>query len=132
LVAEAFVLLGLARATVLCIPFKRVAPHLGQPNVETATGAPPLHVRRVARAIHLVSRYTPWKSNCFAQALAGHLMLRRRGADSTLYFGVYKGGDVFAAHAWIRHGDLVVTGGPGHNRYTVIARYGWEPRPKGP
>ena len=127
LLFEALVLLGMARATVLFIPFKRVAPHLGQAQHATAPGDPSDIARRVAKAIYLVSRHTPWDSNCFAQALAGHVMLRRRHAASTLYLGVYKKAEEFAAHAWIRHADLIVTGGPGQERYTVIACYGWQP-----
>ena len=131
LTLEALVLLGIARATVLLIPFKRVAPHLGRAQQETAHGnqdSSTLDIaNRVAAAIHMVSRHTPWKSNCFAQALAGHVMLRRRHAANTLYLGVYKNAHEFAAHAWIRHGDIIVTGGPGQERYTVIAHYGWQP-----
>jgi hypothetical protein len=126
---EALILLGMARVTVLCIPFKRVAPHLGQSQQETPTGAPTASATRVAHTIYLVSRHTSWDSNCLAQALAGHVMLRRRQTANTLYLGVYKQGAEFAAHAWLRNGDLIVTGGAGHERYTVIACYGWQPRP---
>ena len=129
MLVEALILLGVARATVLCIPFKRVAPHLGQSQQATPTGAPTTNATRVAHTIYLVSRHTPWDSNCFAQALAGHVMLRRRQCANTLYLGVYKQGKEFAAHAWLRNGDLVVTGGAGHERYTVIAYYGWQARP---
>ena len=125
---EALVLLGIGRATVLFIPFKRVAPYLGEAQQETPPGTPAAVTYRVGRAIFLVSRHTPWTSNCFAQALAGHVMLRRRGAANTLYLGVKKDGETFAAHAWLRHGDLVVTGGPGHEQYTVMARYCWQPQ----
>lgn len=127
LLMEALVLLGIARATVLFIPFKRVAPHLGEAQHETTHSDGDAIAHRVAKVIYLVSRHTPWNSNCFAQALAGHVMLRRRHAANTLYLGVYKKADEFAAHAWIRQGDLIVTGGPGQERYTVIARYGWQP-----
>lgn len=128
MVIEALLFLGLARATILFIPFKRVAPHLGEAQQETASGASDPIAQRVAYAIYLVCRHTPWDSNCFAQALAGHLMLRLRQTASTLYLGVHKEGDNFTAHAWLRNGDFIVTGGNGHERYTVIARYGWQPR----
>lgn len=129
MLVEALVLLGIARATVLGIPFKRIAPHLGQAQQATPPGAPTVSATRVAHAIYLVSRHTPWDSNCFAQALAAHVMLRRRQSANTLYLGVFKQGKEFAAHAWLRNGDLMVTGGAGHERYTVIACYGWQPRP---
>lgn len=128
---EALILLGLARAIIIFIPFKRVAPHLGQAQHATSTASLTpaiMHTaRRIAYAIHLVSRHTPWTSNCFPQALAGHIMLRRRRIPNTLYLGVYKDRTTFSAHAWLRHSDLVVTGGPGHERYAIIAHYGWQP-----
>lgn len=128
IVIEAFWLLGIARATVLFVPFKRVAPHLGQAQGESESGEPSSAVHQVAQAITLASRHTPWQSNCFAQALAGHLMLRRRHASNTLYLGVYKKEDKFLAHAWLRSGDLVVTGRSGHESYTILARYAWQPQ----
>jgi hypothetical protein len=126
LVIEALVLLGLSRATVLFIPFKRVAPHLGAMQQETPLGEFDADAQRVARAIYLVSRHTPWRSNCFAQALAGHVMLRRRRVANTLYLGVHKEGELFTAHAWLRNGDLIVTGRNGYARYVPIALYGWQ------
>jgi len=128
LVVEAFALLGLGRATVLFIPFKRVAPYLGAAQQETPLDAADARAVSIAHAIYLVSRHTPWKSNCFAQALAGHVMLRRRQAASTLYLGVHKEGETFTAHAWLRNGDLVVSGGGVQERYTTIARWGWQPQ----
>jgi hypothetical protein len=128
MLGEAFLLLGLSRATILFIPFKRVAPYLGQIRHETPPGTPSSSAPRVAHAIYLVSRNTPWQSNCFTQALAGHLMLRRRRTAGTLYLGVRKIEGALTAHAWLRNGDLIVTGRNGHDLYTVIARYGWQPR----
>lgn len=142
LLGEALLLLGLGRATVLFVPFKRVAPHLGVAQQETsldisATSAQ--HTAKdVSKAILLASRFTPWNSNCFAQALAGHVMLRRRDHANTLYLGVRKEGvrkegvrkegGTLAAHAWLRHGNLIVTGKHEHETFTVITRYGWQPR----
>lgn len=127
LVVEALVLLGLSRATVLFIPFKRVAPHLGARQQETPLGESDPNAQGVAQAIFLVSRHTPWNSNCFAQALAGHVMLRRRRIACTLYLGVLKEGESFTAHAWLRNGNLIVTGRNGYERYTPVARYSWQP-----
>src|SRR3954464_7461483 len=83
MIMEALVFLGLGRATVLFIPFKRIAPHLGEMQQETPLGEYDANAQRVARAIYLVSRHTPWNSNCFAQALVGHVMLRRRHVAGT-------------------------------------------------
>ncbi len=66
-------------------------------------------------------RNMPWQSKCLDQAIAAHQMLRRRGVPSTLYLGVAKEGDsALSAHAWVRCGRLLVVGGEGRHRYTVV------------
>lgn len=135
LLARVFVLLGVAWLALRIVPFRRLAGHLGPFQVETPVEAPPEHLaeaRRIGRAIARVSPHTPWRSNCFPQALVAKFWLRRRGIPSTLYLGVLltkagTDGDAFtgmAAHAWLRCGPLLVTGGRDHARYTVAARFG--------
>jgi hypothetical protein len=57
------------------------------------------------------------------QALAAKIMLTRRGICSTLYLGAAKAGEGLAAHAWLRSGSVIVTGGPGRERFTVISTF---------
>lgn len=68
--------------------------------------------QRIARAIPRAAGRVPWRSDCFVQALAAQYWLAQSGIGSELHIGVrtdVPGG--FAAHAWLRHGDLTVTGG---------------------
>jgi hypothetical protein len=52
------------------------------------------------------------------------MMLKCRGVHSTLYLGVAKEGEKgLSAHAWLRSGTLVLTGGPGKERFTVISTF---------
>ncbi len=133
LLVQVFILLGVARLALRVIPFRHLAQHLGSRQVETAPDAPPEHLaqaRRIALAIARVSPYTPWTSNCFPQALVARYWLRRRRIPSTLYLGVAltrsegAPNSEMTAHAWLRCGPLIVTGGPGHERYTVTACFG--------
>ena len=56
--------------------------------------------RRVARAARWVPRAT-----CLTQALAAQALLRRRGIQVKLCFGVNKDSSTFRAHAWLElHG----------------------------
>jgi hypothetical protein len=48
-------------------------------------------------------------------------MLRLRGTESTLYLGVTR--EPVAAHAWLRVGDMHVTGGQDVGRYAVVASF---------
>lgn len=82
--------------------------------------------RRIAWAIHRVSPYTPWESNCFPQALTAKLLLRRRGIPSTLYLGAAFKEDRsgMEAHAWLRCGPMYVTGGKGDEKFGTVGVFG--------
>jgi len=134
LLLQVFFLLGVARLALRLIPFRRLARRLGPLQTETSPAAPPerlAQARRVGLAIARVSPHTPWTSNCFPQALAAKFWLSRRGIPTTLYLGVLlneagaeKALPPMQAHAWLRCGSLIVTGGPGHERFTITARFG--------
>lgn len=69
-------------------------------------------------AVHGVAARTPWTSNCLPQALAAKYMLARRGLLSTLYVGAaFSGRDALKAHAWLRCGDVPVTGGRNNEQW---------------
>ena len=135
LLLEASLWLGLARAAVLTLPFRGIMAALGQHPTTVEMATPPTDLSRVQQdeiqqialvtwAIRIVSRRTPWQSNCLAQALAGQIMLRRRRIVNTLYLGIMKEKDnVLTAHAWLRSHNFIVTGGGQLERYVVIARF---------
>lgn len=126
LLAEAVLLLAVARLSVLVLPFRWLSALLGGDREETALDTPAAAAAAVGQAVERVSRFTPWRSNCLAQALAGHVMLRRRHVPTTLYLGVAKDADVrLHAHAWLRSGTLIVTGRSGHERFAPVMTYAW-------
>jgi hypothetical protein len=122
LAVEAAAFLALARLAVIALPFRLLAPRLGLRRGETPASVT-LHpaARRVGWAVGAVARRTPWRSECLEQAMAAKAMLRIRGIESTLYLGVTR--EPFAAHAWLRVGDLHVTGGRDVSRYAVVASF---------
>ena len=126
---EAVFWLGLARLALLLVPFRRLAVHLGTPSHETPAQnldqAATERARTVGGAVQRAARNLPWDCRCMAQALAGKAMLRRRGLPSTLYLGVAKDEAAdLCAHAWLRCGDAVITGGEGADRFTVLSTFG--------
>lgn len=130
---EAVAWLGIFRAAILVIPFRRLAPSLGAHMAETPSREEGGERRKlageVAQAVHRASRHVPWASKCLVQAMAGKKMLRRRGVESTLYLGLAKSPDQdLQAHAWLRCGDRVILGGGGLQRFAVVATFG----PDGP
>ncbi len=124
---EALVWLVLARMAILVIPFRRMAPFLGQTMVETpfdASPQPTLPVQ-ISWAVRTAGRHTPWESTCLARAMAAKMMLKGRGLPSTLYLGLAKNGvQDLNAHAWLRCGDRILTGSRTYRQFTVIATFG--------
>src|SRR5690348_9706557 len=89
---EAVLYLGAARLLIL-LPFRRLAPLLGaarpagglssaSPSARDGTAAVSVQ-RALARAADRV----PWKATCLVRAIAGRLMLQRRGVPSVLHLG---------------------------------------------
>ena len=133
LLLEAGIYLGAARAALLVIPFRRIARHLGRqfpPEHSPVSDAPvPSEARKIAWAVELMSRRTPWESACLAQSMAGKFMLRRRGFPSWLYLGMRRDETgKLLAHAWLRAGDEILLGGGRLETFTALSSFG-EPAP---
>jgi hypothetical protein len=129
LLLEAFVLLGVARLIVLILPFKWLAFSLGRHMNESGAQisvSDVHHARIVGKAIRSAANYTPWESVCLHQAVAAQWMLRRRHIAATVYLGVAKDDkkpEKLIAHAWLRCGDVILTGAAGHRQFTVVSTF---------
>ena len=124
---EALLWLGLSRSAVLLFPFRFIAPYLGKLNHETPQLCVPSHqaiAQHIASVISMSSAVTPWRSNCLAQAIAGKMMLWRRAIPSTLYLGLKKDANQLEAHAWLRVGEQIVTGGAVKSQFKVVSFFG--------
>lgn len=127
LLLEAAICLALARLGIAALPFRWLTRALGLRQVEASgqdRAATPPASERVAWALDRMRRRAPWSANCLAQALAGTVMLRRRGVTSTLRLGVVKEGTAhLQAHAWLSSGDVIVAGGQDLERFTPLATF---------
>lgn len=127
---EALFWLGIARLIILSLPFRWVAPYLGQRMTESSLDDlpdNPHQLKQVAWAVNTMSRHTPWQSNCLVRAMAAKRMLQSRKIVSTLYLGVTRSNPkVLEAHAWLRSGSIYLTGGQGHKHFTVVAMFAEE------
>ena len=124
LLLEAWITLGLSRGMVLTLPFRWIAPGLRRRLPESGQTYGQAQARAVGWALRVASQYTPWKSNCLAQAIAGKRMLHRRKLSSTLVLGVRKGEqDELEAHAWLDCGSITLTGGHDHAGYSVVSSF---------
>jgi hypothetical protein len=129
LLIEAAALLGVARVLVRWVPFRRLAPGLGQHMQESPATVPDQAMelaRLVGQAVRSAAANTPWQSVCLPQAMVGQWMLQRRNIPATLYLGVRRDAATpkkFAAHAWLRCGGEILTGAAGREQYTVVGTY---------
>ena len=129
---EAYATLGMMRTAILTISFKRLTrsldhvakkkelAKLGEEEMKTA--------QKVGQAIMRASIYTPWESACLAQSLTAQKMLQKRGVPGVFYLGAAKDEkekSKMKAHAWSQCGDAIITGGEGHEAFTVLSVFGW-------
>ena len=101
----------------------------GRENAESAPEEPVESYRQAARISRIVNKVcdkTPWESKCLVRALTARRLLEKRGISSTLYLGCGMEAGEMVAHAWLRCGELYVTGGDG-KKYTTVAKFCTEP-----
>jgi hypothetical protein len=81
-------------------------------------------VKLVSWAVNTASRHMFWECRCLAQAMTGKWMLDRRGISSTVYLGLAKDKKkMLTAHAWLRSGDMVLTGHSEMGRHTIVSTF---------
>ena len=121
LVVRAAFWLGIARIMLVMTPFRRLSESLAGNADAIGNEADPNYVERVGYAVRAAANNVPWRSNCFPQAIAARMLLRRQGYATTIHLGVEKNreGDI-AGHAWLTCGETVVVGGEDLDRYTEM------------
>lgn len=126
---EALVFLCRAKLQLLFVPFRKLAPGFGAPQIETGAVISPTDrpiAVDVSWAVQAVARHFPLGFVCLPQAMAAQRMLRRRGISSTLYLGVAPDRAdprSIQAHAWLRAGDKIVTGEHEALRHQKLASF---------
>jgi len=86
-------------------------PGTGPDANKALTASQQALVNRVAYAVPIMGRRVPWRSDCVVQALAARRWLARGGIAADVCVGVRKDEQGFQAHAWLKVGKRVVTGG---------------------
>ncbi len=125
--AEALALLVVASALLRLLPFRLV----GRLASATAAAAPDdarrTHAVALVRwAVDRAAKRSPLRAMCIERGLAAAWMLRRRGIDATLFYGVAprrEGRGGIEAHVWVQHRGLDVSGTPEPGRYAVLATF---------
>lgn len=121
-----WVLTAYYRALILLVPPKKLQPHWGAQGEESAKTDTVENYRqavRIAREVVRIADKTPWESKCLVRALTTQKLVHRKGIETTLYLGVGKDDNgKMIAHAWIRCGEIFLTGGDG-SQYSTVAMF---------
>ena len=108
-------------------PFSEVAQNIGRLGYETPREPSSGNAWLVHDLMEAMQRRLQWKDSCLIRALTARKLLNRMGERCTLYMGVCKlEGQPMEAHAWLRCGRLIVTGGDSMAGFTVTAVFGDE------
>lgn len=129
---EAILMLALCRVALRLVPFRRLAPLRGAQVLADAgaqaaidpigIGHAAPRVLAVHKGLARARRNVPWHCSCLVQAMAGRLMLRRRGFETELYLGWMRAADdELQFHAWLVHDRYVVTGGDARGGFQPIS-----------
>ncbi len=125
-VLEAIAALTAARLALLVLPFAWIAGAAGRVDGGDAHDRPrrattdPVSVD-VRGALRAGVRRLPGRTTCLARAIAGRMMLARRGRPSTLVLGVASSRETVSAHAWLMTADGYVCGGRAARRFRPLA-----------
>lgn len=114
------------RLVIILLPFRYLAKFLGTQNRPPKPGSTKKgrsDFDTLARQIKNVSRVVPWESNCLVQATVGKILLRKKSAETTVIFGVKKGGDQLLAHAWLSVDGTIILGGENSDQFTQVSSY---------
>lgn len=127
MIPQVFVLMAYYRFRVHHRPFSELAPGIGTLGYETPLRKASRNAWMVHELMDAMFRRIKWKDSCLIRALTAKKLLNRMGEKCTLYMGVQKlEGQPMAAHAWLRCGNLIITGGESRAGFTVTGIFGDE------
>lgn len=123
---EAAMLLIVARIIVAVVPFSKwkqqvmLSPEAEQEDA-SVTEQQRQAALHVMRGIAQVDRNLPDQFICLPQAIAARWMLSRRNVPTRLYIGtIVDPGEGRVFHAWLKVGDLMVTGACKEEDYAIF------------
>ncbi len=100
--------------------FPRIGAWATRPS-PPGSQAPPAQLQDEVRCgISIAARNLPWNCVCLPRAIAGKLLLARRGFESTIRLGVGLKEGALSAHAWLEVGPTILIGRRGSEDLSVL------------
>lgn len=122
--------LGAVRVSLALLRFRRTRRWLQRSGRTGRTGRsasgaasdPEPDLRSVRWAVSAASRLLPG-TRCLAQALAGQVLLARRGVPTSLRIGVERSSGAMSAHAWLERDGRAVLGEARPDEFTPLSEF---------
>lgn len=122
LVVEAVAALAFASAALATLPFRRAIRIGSLPLSSVAERR--VSPARAAAAVRRAAQLVPWRAVCIQQGLALQWLLRKRGVDGLLHYGIRVGEDgVLQAHVWVEVDGLAVIGSEEAPNFRRVATF---------
>lgn len=125
LTIQIIIMSAFIRMAILIVPMDKLEKHFGKMGKESPFEECYENCRTaylIGKRVERVCDKTPWKSKCLVKALVAQKLIFKKGIHTTLYLGVEKADTKMTAHAWLRCGDVYITGGDG-GKNAVVARF---------
>jgi len=126
---KALILLPICQCSVQLIPFKYLL-HIFKlrPSERALLKSPTDSESAYAQTVAWVISKSPplpqsIQPRCFAQALTARILLHQNHQECLLSIGAAMEGNGLLAHAWLRSGNIIVTGRNGQDKYREIVSY---------
>ena len=119
LLMEAAATLALAAAALALLPFKR-AIRIGAVPLRRDS---PADAYEVVAAIETAALRLPWRNVCIHKGIAAQRMIRRRGLDARLHYGIGKDDGRLAAHVWVSLDGVPVIGGEEADAFAPVGAF---------
>lgn len=120
-ILEAAASLARAAAIIRFWPF-RAALNFGSVPLSKNMKISVETIDELSWSVRTIAKKVPFRALCFEQGLTLQRMLRRRGIDARLHYGIGKNdASLIEAHVWVNVGDRVVIGEQGQERFQSVA-----------
>jgi hypothetical protein len=124
LLVEATGAVCVASLAVKLLPFKKAIRLGSRASVPACSTSRADVLSGVRRAIDAATRNLPWNAVCIHRGLATQWMLRRRGIDARLHYGLAKDDEkALRAHVWVDALGETLVGGDEAGDYVRVATF---------
>ena len=117
---QILILSGWFRFRTLILPMRWNESFFGKRGSESSFDEEELLISKaylIGKRVERICNRTPWDSKCLVRALTAQALIKRKHIKTTLYLGIKENSASLEAHAWLRCGEYMITGGDGFKNF---------------